>query len=387
MQSVSSSYDVAVIGSGFTGLAQAYWAARQGLKVAVFERHPNARGHSMRQLGLIRPLLAAETDLERAVRGTHHWLQLADAIGFYAERQGALLLAHSDLEMAVVEEYVTSVAGPGYRVQCLTTGEAIARSPVVQAEELAGAMYSATEVCIDPRQALRTLPLYLQEELGIDFYYRTAVTEIAAPYLYHGRRRWRAEQIIVCTGSEYADLFPDLYSAGAPGYCKLQYLRTLPQPVGWRLGPNLMTGLALLNSPSFAACPSLPLLRRYFSERLPGYVLWGIDLYLSQTVLGEINIGESHELMTSPSPFDRREINELLLRYLHRAVQLPNPRIQETWHSIRPAAHSGTAPVVQPESGVTVITGLGDAELAICFGLAQDLVLAEYQLPLPRFSA
>jgi FAD dependent oxidoreductase TIGR03364 len=387
MQSLSSAYDVAVIGSGFTGLAQAYWAARRGLKVAVFERHPTPRGHSMRQLGLIRPLLVSEPELERAIRGGHHWLQLADSIGFYAERKGALLLAHSELEMATIEEYAALVAGPGYRIQCLTPKETTARSPVVRPEELAGAMYSATEVCIDPRQALRALPAYLQEELGVDFYYRTAITEITAPYVYHGRRRWRAEQIVVCTGSATADLFPDLYPEGPPEYCKLQYLRTLPQPVGWRLGPNLLTGLSLLNYPSFAACPSLPLLRRYFTECLPGYLRWGIDLHISQTVLGEINIGESHETMSSPSPFDRREINELLLRYLHRAVRLPNPRIQETWHSIRPALSPGRAAVSQPQPGVTLIAGLGDTELAVCFGLAQDLVLADYQLPLRRLTA
>ena len=388
MQALVSSYDVAVIGSGFTGLAHAYWAARQGLRVVVFEKDASARGHSMRQSGLLRPLRESEQHLERAIRSCHTWLQLADTIGFYAERQGSLLLAHSDLEMGVIEEFTGADLGPGYRVQSLTARQAADRSPAVRTEELAGALYSATEVSIDPRQALGALSLYLRAEMGVDFLYRTPVSEIAAPYVYQGRRRWRAEQIIVCTGSDTSVLFPEYSAAEQPSYCKMQFLRTQPQPVGWRLGPTILTGLSLPNLPSFGRCPSLPLLRRYFTERLPGYVRWGIDLQLSQTVLGEITIGDSREYGGAPSPFDRREINELLLRYLHRAVDLPNPRIQETWHSVRLARPaSGEELILQPEAGLTLVGGTGDAELTTCFGIAQDLVLSDFHLPDHRLTA
>lgn len=388
MQALASSYDVAVIGSGFTGLAHAYWAAKRGLRVAVFERHASARGHSMRQPGLLRPLRESGPDLERAIRSCHTWLQLADIIGFYAERKGSLILAHSDLEMAVIEEFAASSSDLGYRVQCLTTEQTLARSPSVRTEELAGALYSATEVSIDPRQALRALSAYLQEEMRVDFLFRTPVTEIATPYVYNGRRRWRADHIVVCTGSDTGELFPELIPADSSRYCKSQYLRTHAQPIGWRLGLSILTGLSLPHLPSFGHCPSLPLLRNYLADRLPGYVRWGIDLQLSQTVLGEITIGDSREYISASSPFDRREINELLLRYLHRTMNLPDYRIQETWHSLQLAAPpAGEDIILQPKAGLTIINGLGDAELTTCFGVAQDLVIADFQLPGHRMTA
>ena len=48
MSNVSSTYDVAVIGSGFAGLAAAATLAKQGLEVAVFEQHDQPGGRARR---------------------------------------------------------------------------------------------------------------------------------------------------------------------------------------------------------------------------------------------------------------------------------------------------------------------------------------------------
>jgi hypothetical protein len=57
--------------------------------------------------------------------------------------------------------------------------------------------------------------------------------------------------------------------------CKLQMMRTHPQPDGWRLGPTLAGGLTLRFYPSFRIPPSLPRLAARISATMHEYERWG----------------------------------------------------------------------------------------------------------------
>ncbi len=367
--------DVAIVGGGIMGIAMAYAALQQGLTVRLFERHPRATGATVRNFGMIWPVGQAAATFGIAMRSREAWLQLADEAGFWVSAGGSLHLAYRLEEVAVLEEFTDFAAAVGYQVEMLTPAQATARSAIVQPKGLQAALWSATEVNVDPRQATDLLHKWLINK-GVQIHYQTVITHISYPYVHSGAQRWRAERIFVCSGADFETLYPTHFEQSDITKCKLQMLRTVSQPPGFNIGPNLAAGLTLQHYASFASCPSLPALKALFTAEYPAYNKWGIHVLLSQTALGELTIGDSHEYGHDLSPFDKQEINDLIISYLRQFAQLPDWRIAETWHGIYAKMPHATRYVVQPEPGVTIVNGLGGAGMTLSFGLAQEVLAA-----------
>ncbi|HMQ52925.1 MAG TPA: TIGR03364 family FAD-dependent oxidoreductase [Anaerolineae bacterium] len=366
--------DVAVIGAGIAGLAHAYEAARRGYKVVLFERHPRAWGASGRNFGLILPLGLA-TGLMRlwARRSRKVWRQLAEEAGFWLDPTGVLVAAYHDDELAVLHEFVEQTDRAELPCHLLNKLDALTACRVLRREKLRGGLFSPTSLVIDPREVMVSLPAYLARAYGVTLCYGQAVTEVELPYLQAGGDIWRVERAIVCCGSDFETLYPDLFCRSDLTRCKLQMLRTEPQPDAWRLGPAVMTGLSLKHYPAFATCPSLSTLKQRLAADYPMLEQWGIHLLAVQNGSGEVILGDSHEYGLAPDPFDRTEVEELIVAHLRQTLDLPSFYISHRWHGIYAKHQSQDFLIAAPEPDVRVVAGLGGAGMTISFGLAQDL--------------
>src|SRR5262249_14407388 len=169
-------------------------------------------------------------------------------------------------------------------------------------------------------------------------------------------------------------LFPEVLATSGLRRCKLQMMRTAPLGEGWRVGPMLAAGLTLIHYPSFRECPSRPSLEARFAREAPAYLRYGIHVLVAQNGEGEVTLGDSPEYDTDVTPFDKTDIDELVLRYLDGFfAPPPDLRIASRWHGVYVKHPSEPWFVARPRPGVVLVTGLGGAGMTLSFGLAEWL--------------
>jgi FAD dependent oxidoreductase TIGR03364 len=367
--------EIAIVGAGIVGLAHALAAARRGHRVTVFERSERAVGASIRNFGMVWPIGQPPGHLrERAMRSRQIWLEMADKGGFFRDPVGSLHLAYHPDELAVIEEFVEIAKPAGYAVQLLTADEVAEKSPAAVTEGLLGALWSETEVIVDAREAIATLPKVLESAFNVDCRFSSTVTAINHPCLRVNGETWSANHIFVCSGADFETLYPDIYQHSGIIKSKLQMMRTSPQPNHYRIGPALCGGLTLTHYAAFADCPSLSALKQRIQKELPFAVDWHIHVMMSQNGLGELVLGDSHEYAMTFDPFDRADINQFVLDYLRGFARVPDLDIAATWHGIYAKLPGKTEFIAHPERGVTIVNGLSGAGMTLSFGLGEEVI-------------
>jgi D-hydroxyproline dehydrogenase subunit beta len=364
--------DVAIVGAGIIGLAHAYVAAESGLRVVVFERNPAAVGASVRNFGMIWPIgQPAGTLHEMALRSREIWLRVLREAKLPFLPTGSLHVAYRDDEAEVGREFSHRAPAVGYECSWLTAQETLERSGAIRPEGLLGALWSPTELTVDPRQVVAGLPKFLAQRYGVEFHFNTAVQQVDTSVLEAGGKCWSTGSIIVASGDDFQTLFPEHFRDSGVTRCKLQMMRTAAQPEGWALGPSLAFGLTFKYYPTFQICSNLGALKERIARETPQLDHWGIHVMVSQTSDRELTIGDSHEYGLVVDIFDKPEINRLILDYARNYLRVPTLEIAEQWHGVY-AKHAENAYMTfSPAEGVQVVvvtTGIG---MTMSFGIAE----------------
>jgi len=362
----TQSADVAIVGAGILGIAHAYALARRGRSVVVFERSPQASGASVRNFGMLWPIGQPPGRMHQmALRSRQLWVEALDAARFPYFPTGSLHVVYREDEAAVAREFCEAAPKLDYPCEWLDAAGVMSRTHALRPEGLLGAIWSPTEITVDPRLVLAQFPLFLTENYGVQFCWNTVI---------HANDLSTFGAAIVCTGHDFETLYPEVFRGSGVTRCKLQMMRTRAQPEGWQLGPALAAGLTLRFYESFQICKTLPALKQRIAAETPEYDRWGIHVLVSQTTGGELTIGDSHEYGAAVDPFDRSEIDDLVLRYARGFLQAPQLEIAQHWHGVY-AKHSNLPYLsVSPAPNVRVVTATGGSGMTLSFGLAEQTV-------------
>jgi len=210
-------------------LAHAYLAAKSGCQVVVFERNPVAMGASVRNFGRIWPMGQPAGKLhETALRSRQIWLEVLYEAELPYVSMGSLHAAYRDDEAAVGQEFSEKAPSLGYDCEWLTLSETLERCSALRPENLLGALWSSTELTIDPRQVIASLPKFLASSYRVQFRFNTAVTRVESGALNAGGEQWEANSIIIASGDDFQTLFPEYFERIAVTRCKLQICERCP---------------------------------------------------------------------------------------------------------------------------------------------------------------
>ena len=363
-------YDVAIVGAGIVGLAHAFQAAKRGLKAIIFERTEQAEGASVRNFGMVWPIGQNAGDLyDIALLSRQIWLELNDEKVVEVEECGSIHLAHHPDEMILLEEFVSQKT---HQSEIIDATEVINRSVLANESGLLGGMYSPTELRINPRTAPHKIAHWLLKKPNVEIRFNTSIIKIESNRMISSDgRSWEANKIMICSGSDLKTLYPDEFIKSDLVLCKLQMLKSVSQKKLLNTQtPHLASGLTLRHYSCFENCLSLEKLKQRIQSETPELDLFGIHVLASQFPNGEVILGDSHEYGDQITPFNKTEIDELMIRELKKVIKLDDWTIRERWYGVY--AKHPELPVFdhRVDDCVSLFVGTSGAGMTMAFGLA-----------------
>jgi FAD dependent oxidoreductase TIGR03364 len=244
----------------------------------------------------------------------------------------------------------------------------------VRHEGLRAGLWSTAELSVDPREVVSRLPGWLTRTFGVVFAFDTTVLRYEPLHLITTKGAWSVPLLAICSGADFRDLAPEASAHSGMIRCKLQMMRSQPYLEGFRLGTHMAAGLTLRHYPCFATCPTLPDLSRRLDAELPEYGRYGIHVLVAQNESGELVIGDSHEYGDTIEPFDKPHLDDLILKYLHTFLTVPDLAIAARWHGVYVKHPTDPFVIARPTPETLAVTGVGGAGMTLSFGLAEQTV-------------
>jgi FAD dependent oxidoreductase TIGR03364 len=365
-----------VVGAGIVGLATARALAEKGYDVKVIEKSQFALGASVRNFGMLWPVGQPDGNLyNRSVRTKEIWVDYLDAAGITYNACGSLHLAYSKEEMHVVEDICQFFQSKNRPVSVIDKETVLANYNGINENGLLGALRSEDEIIIDPREGIKHLPAYLTQKYGVSFIWGTAITSVTSHAAFAGKTKYAADIVCVCSGQDFETLYPDQFKAQPIIKTKLQMMRFKHKDPNYKIGASVCGGLSLLHYKSFTASSALTKLRLKIEEEIPEYLKYGIHVMVSQNNQGELTVGDSHEYALDFEPFDKTEINEMILAYLKKFMHIDQWEMTQSWNGIYPIMTNGAAELfLNPEPGVYILNGIGGHGMTMSFGFAEEMI-------------
>jgi FAD dependent oxidoreductase TIGR03364 len=364
-----------IIGAGVIGQTHASVAHQSGWQVTVLERDGRPLGASVRNFGTLWPIGCCNgTEREQALFGVRRWRELAQEAGFWIDPCGSLSLAYREEAWSVLQEFAESNSeAAGFEL--LDPEDIKRRFPIANPLGLRGGLFSPYEAVIEPAAAMTALTRLL-EKRGVQFHFSAPAIKLHDDMVETSDGRlFGFDQLLIAAGDEMRMFFPNELADAGLIRCRLQMMRTVPQPEEFRVGPVLVSDLTLAHYPAFRSCAKIAELRERLDSELPSHREWGVHVIAAQHSDGSVVLGDSHEYAEDFSPESHTHVDELVLDSLEKFARIPSLQIAARWHGSYLKSKLGqTQVVLRPRERVTMVTAMGGLGMTLSWGLAERTI-------------
>lgn len=361
--------DLVVVGAGIVGLAHAVEAVRRGLSVTIVERDLRPVGASVRNFGHCCVTAQRGELLDLARRSRTGWLDAAAKAGLWAPEAGALVVARSATELAVLEELRDERGADAVRLRTRDeVGDALGR-PADGRDDLVGGALLPADLRVDPREAAPRIAAWLAEQPGVHLAWGTNVVGVESGTVHTSRGPVHGERILLCVGHDLDRLRPVEAAEHGIERCRLSMAR-IEAPSAFHSDAAVLTATSMLRYDGFTAMPSATALRAEVTGHSAELLDIVANVMMTRLPDGSLLVGDSHAYDTTEIPFQDEATARLLLSEAARVLGVPEVRVTERWQGVYASSARGPLLVRDLAPGVRALTVTSGIGMTLSFGLA-----------------
>ena len=382
MVAASNNADLLVVGGGVLGAFHAYHAMQLGLTVILLEKDAAPVGATVRNFGQVVPSGLDQHWQQFGRESLQIYRTLQDEIDLSVRQLGSIYLASDDDEVTLLEELRAINNANDYPSELWTAQQCCDRYPQLRSNYCKAGLFFPHEVSVNPRVMIHQLHRYLTEQPVFQSVFGACVHSLFVQG--DGRvtatttdaRTFTADHAIVCSGSDFQLLFPEVFRQSDLQSVRLQMLRLIPQP-NIQIPGNVLTGLSIRRYECFAQCASWREIKE--REQIDSFwKQWGIHILFKQEADGSIIIGDSHEYFRTQDretiPFDlRHDVNEYFISEGQKIFDLPRWDIESAWHGVYcQTSHPSGIFTHTMDDRIHIVTGIGGKGMTSSAGFARQ---------------
>lgn len=384
---MNNEYDLVVVGGGVLGTFHAYHALENGLKVALIEKDGKPQGATIQNFGQVVPSGMNAKWQAYGRESLQIYKKIQKKFDISVRQEGSIYLASDDEEVQLLEELHKINRSNTYASELLTKNQCLAKYPGLRNDYVKAGLFFPEEIMLEPRLMIGKLHRYL-EQMGLALFFNKTVIECNA--LTKGiqvhtsdNRSLSGSKVIICNGSDFKTLYPQLFNESDLVVSKLQMMQTKPQQ-HYRLPSSVLTGLSIRRYEAFAECPSYAAIKaREDANTLEK--LWGVHILFKQTLDGSIILGDSHEYAPACQVSDlgidlNMDIDNFIVQEAKKIFDLPTFEIQNRWCGLYSQCTGSDIFQHTIDRNIHIVTGIGGKGMTGSAGFAKQNINSIFNL-------
>lgn len=381
----TNKYNLIIIGGGALGTFHAYHALKRGLSVLMIEKDNTPSSATVRNFGQVVPSGQEEKWWEYGKTGMEIYKEIQAKTNISVRENGATYIASNDGELQLINELHQIYKEKSYHSILLNKEECLTKVDRLKPDYCMGGLHFPQELTVEPRQMIQKVIDFLVHEYQLDFLPTTLVKncdieENQCVVIDSREQKFTSEKVIICSGSEFKILFPEIFAESGMKLCKLQMMRTVPMPEV-NLQGAILTGLTIRRYEAFHACPSYKEI--YAQNPKPELQKYGIHILFKQGIDGSIIIGDTHEYteVTATESIDfgiNTYLNDLMIEEAKQILDLPTWQMESYWAGYYASYSEGIFEHSIADK-IFITTGIGGKGMTTSAGYAKAHLEAIYR--------